>query len=179
MFTFFCHLFATKGPIHAVERLFEILYRFNRNGRRFDRRLDLIEKTLAPRNFKMTFFVTAATVQRHRNRIERLKALGHDIGSHGTFHTRMDLLNCESQLKKLRENYRILADSGHSPRGFRIPYLNYNSDTRKALELSPYKWTSGEVILWDDGLQSTSAVYRLEKLCGYHRSTEQLSVPQI
>jgi peptidoglycan/xylan/chitin deacetylase (PgdA/CDA1 family) len=179
MLTFIRHLIATKGPFHALERLVEIICRFIRGGRRFDRILDRIDGILTPRDFRITFFVTAGVIQRHSHRIDRLKRLGHEVGSHGIFHSRMDILDFDSQLEILRDSYRTLVDSGQVIRGFRSPYLNYNSQTREALEMSPYTWTSGEVILWGDGSSECASAQRLDELYSYRRSDEQLSLPTL
>jgi len=177
--TFLRHLISTKGPIHAVERSLEILVRFTRGGRRLDRITGLIESTLGPRGSRMTFFVTAGTIRRHRHRIERLRRLGHDIGSHGLYHSRFDLLPPEHQAYILGESHRILTNAGFEVHGFRSPYLNYNESTRNALDLGPFIWTSGEVIFWNKGLRQIAGMDRLEALYSYHLWDLMLSLPDL
>jgi hypothetical protein len=179
MLTFLRHIVSTKGSMHAVERSFEIIRRFSLGGRRLDGVADLIESTLDPREMRMTFFVTAGVMQRHRHRIERLHNLGHDIGSHGLHHSRLDLLPLEYQSHILRESHRILTDAGFTVHGFRSPYLNYDQNTREALDQSPFSWTSGKVIFWNQGLRDAAGMERLEELYNYSCWDQRLSLPDM
>src|SRR5512143_3391197 len=179
MSNFLRHLVATKGPAYAVSRIFQVLHRFTFGGRRLDRTIALVDQTLGLRNFPITFFVSSGTIKRHRHRIERLHMLGHDIGSHGVFHARMDLLDFDSQLAILNESHRTLSHAGFDVQGFRSPYLNYSEATRQALNQSPSSWTSGEVILWKNGLGLHSTVERLGPLYHFHTSDERLSLPRL
>lgn len=127
----------------------------------------------------MTFFVTAGIIRRHHHRIERLSRLGHDIGSHGLYHSRFDLLPPEQQSYILEESYRIFTNAGFAVRGFRSPYLNYDESTRKALDLGPFSWTSGEVIFWNKGLKQIAGMDRLDVLYRYHCCGQMLSLPDL
>jgi peptidoglycan/xylan/chitin deacetylase (PgdA/CDA1 family) len=173
------HFLATKGPRHALERTAEVCWRFALGGRRFDRTLDLIERDLGSRGVRMTFCVTAGLISRHRRRIERLAALGHEIASHGLFHSRMDFLDYDRQLEVLRESYRFLSDAGFRVKGFRCPYLNSNADTGLALEESPYRWTSGDLIFWRNGFAPNATVHRLDLLYRIWEADERMSLPEV
>ena len=177
MLKFFRHLFDTKGLFHAIERSMEVFWRFALGGRRLDNVTDLVETVFGPTDLRMTFFVSAGAVHRHRTRIKRLHDLGHDIGSHGVYHSRMDMLPLDLQTKVLNESYRVLEDAGFGIRGFRPPYLNYNTDTRIALENGPFGWTSGEVIFWNDGFENGESIERLGPLYHFHQSDHKLSLP--
>ncbi|MEJ2080117.1 MAG: polysaccharide deacetylase family protein, partial [Acidobacteriota bacterium] len=143
MLNFFRHFLQTKGPGHGLERFLEVVWRFTRGGRRLDHIIDLVEKTLGSHQVRITFFVSAGVIGRHRSRIERLKRLGHEIGSHGVYHSRMDLLDRSRQLHVLEESQILLERAGFDPQGFRSPYLSYDQGTREALESSRFLWTSG------------------------------------
>jgi peptidoglycan/xylan/chitin deacetylase (PgdA/CDA1 family) len=173
------HFLSTKGPRHALERTAEVVWRFALGGRRFDRTLDLLERDLGPRGVRMTFCVTAGLIARHRPRIERLAALGHEIASHGLFHSRMDQLDYDRQLEILSESHRLLSDAGFRICGYRSPYLNSNADTVRALEESPYRWTSGDLIFWRNGFAANATVHRLDALYRIRESEERISVPEM
>ena len=173
------HFLSTKGPRHALERTAEVVWRFALGGRRFDRTLDLLERDLGPRGVRMTFCVTAGLIARHRPRIERLAALGHEIASHGLFHSRMDQLDYDRQREILTESHRLLSDAGFRSSGYRSPSLNSNADTVRALEESPYRWTSGDLIFWRNGFAANATVHRLDALYRIRESEERISVPEM
>ncbi|MBZ5499101.1 MAG: DUF354 domain-containing protein [Acidobacteriia bacterium] len=127
----------------------------------------------------MTFFVSAGVLARHAPRIKRLHKMGHDIGSHGMFHSRMDLLSPEDQLGILEESHRLLTEAGFQASGYRSPYLNYNEDTYEALTRSPYSWSSGEVILWDNGWGQNAGTRRLDSLSNYIPAGQRISRPRL
>lgn len=121
MLPFIHHFFATKGPVYAIERGLEVGRRFALGGRRFDRCIDIIERTLAARGAHITFFVSAGMMGRQRHLIKRLQELGCDMGSHGVFHSRMDFHRREHQLRILNDSHRILTDAGFQIRGLPEP----------------------------------------------------------
>ncbi len=174
---FLRHFVATKGPVHAVERTAEVVRRFTFGARRFDRTMDLLLEDFAAAGARATFFVTAGYIHRHRDRIRRLRDGGHEIASHGLYHSRMDLLDRERQLGILQDSHRRLSEAGFEVTGFRAPYLHFDGRTEEALQESPFGWTSLDLVFWNHGTLEVAEVQRLKGL--YHVSTAdgRLSLP--
>ena len=83
------HLVATKGVLHALKRVGQIANRFSRGEKRFGEMISFLESNHDFQGVKITFCVTACLLQRHQCVVNQLQQLGHDIASHGYFHTDM------------------------------------------------------------------------------------------
>jgi len=160
------HFLKTKGPTHGLERIAEVFWRFAWGQRRFDRSLSAFEEVLERNGIRVTFCVTTSLLKRHRDLIERLSRQGHEIAAHGHIHTRLDLHSFEHQRTMIRRSWDLLHQHGLNPTGFRAPYLNFNDDTLRALHDSPFRWTSGEIVWWQNGRPIKSGVKYLKRL--YH-----------
>lgn len=168
----------TKGPLHSLERAFEVVHRFGRGRAHFQRRLRLIEETFNRSGIRVTFCVTASLLQRHGDLIEELVKLNHEVAAHGQTHTRMDQYSSSVQGEMIRASYQTFQKNGFSVEGFRCPYLNFNEATLDELRKSPYVWTSGEMIWWSNGNGAMKrGVDRLSALYHFSRSTEEVILP--
>lgn len=160
------HLASTKGPLHALERTTEVIWRFARGRHRFRERLAEFEEFFTRRGFRLTFCITASLLKRHGDLFRALAAQGHEIAAHGYDHTRLDQYDFARQRTQIEASYHALREAGFTVSGFRAPYLNFNEDTIQALRLSSFRWTSGEILWWEDGRPSTREAMRLRAL--YH-----------
>jgi peptidoglycan/xylan/chitin deacetylase (PgdA/CDA1 family) len=174
---FLRHFVTTKGPMHAAERTAEVVRRFTFGARRFDRTMDVLLEDFERTGTRMTFFVTAGYIHRHHQRIRRLRDRGHEIASHGLYHSRMDLLDGRRQLEVLEESHRRLSQAGFHVLGFRAPYLNFDAATGEALQTSPFRWTSLEIVFWNHGTLVSPEVQRLQGLYHFSTADTRLSSP--
>ncbi len=170
------HILETKGLFHGAERLGQILWRFSFGRRRFLRMLRWLERGEWPDSARVTFCVASALLKRHADLIQRLGKLGHEIASHGVYHSRMSILDLGSQKRILDQSYRHFQDVGLAVDGFRCPYLSFNDDTLEALQDSRYSWTSQQIILWRNG--SGPLPTRLDRLYNASVSHESPSLPR-
>ncbi len=160
------HFLRTKGFFHALERTGEVLWRFRDGRTKFEQRMDEFERVFQRHGVSVTFCVTTSLLSRHKDLIRRLEQSGHEIAAHGHIHTRMDQYDYDGQLRLIEKSWCELQKAGFQVTGFRCPYLNFDAQTIRILQESPYMWTSGEMIWWQDGQPVREGTKRLEGL--YH-----------
>jgi Polysaccharide deacetylase len=177
------HLVATKGVLHALKRVGQIANRFSRGEKRFGEMISFLESNHDFQSVKITFCVTACLLQRHQRVVNQLQQLGHDIASHGYFHTDMRRKSNAEQSAIIRRTYQAFSDAKLPVIGFRCPYLSYNNHTIEALKASDYAWTSHDLIFWDtDGYDHNydkNGLRRLLKLYHALPAKQTLSLPNL
>ena len=174
--TYLKHIVETKGLRHSVERVAQVVSRFSQGRKRFTQMISCLEKEFSNENIEITFCVSANLLERHRDLIEKLRALGHSIAAHGYHHTKMTNYSKDEQLEILKRAHRVFDDLGVSVNGFRCPYLNFNQDTIEALQLSPYLWTSHQLISRGNGYEQK--IGRLRSMYNIVPVAEALSLPK-
>jgi peptidoglycan/xylan/chitin deacetylase (PgdA/CDA1 family) len=92
---------------------------------------------------KSTFFFTGYIAKRFPGVVKMILPYGHEIGSHGLSHKKVDgfdVLSYEKQVYHFSESKKILEDiSGQEVISFRSPALRVNKYTAKALSTTGYK----------------------------------------
>lgn len=76
---------------------------------------------------KATFFVTGTVAERYPDLVEEIVERGHELGSHGLDHSRLDKMSREEALDNIVESLRILR-SFYPVRSFRAPNLQLPED---------------------------------------------------
>jgi len=170
------HILETKGLLHGAERLVQVVTRFSRGRRRFREMIACLERNFLNKEINITFCVSANLLKRHRDLIGKLQDLGHKVAAHGYYHTRMTNYSRGKQVEILRKSHRLFRDHGVNVSGFRCPYLNANQDTIEALQLSPYLWTSHQLISRGNGFDQK--IGRLRSMYNIVPVEEALSLPK-
>lgn len=100
--------------------------------------LDLYEKY----NIKSTFFFTGHIAKLIPEIVKMVIPYGHEVGSHGMSHERIDgfdIMSLDKQIINLKKSKKILEDiSGDEVVSFRAPALRVSKNTVIALEESEY-----------------------------------------
>jgi Polysaccharide deacetylase len=176
------HLVATKGVFHGLQRLGQIATRFSRGEKRFGEMISFLATNRDCKDIRITFCVTASLLQHHLSLVRQLQDLGHDIASHGYFHTDMKRKSKQEQSNIVQKTYQTFTDANLPVLGFRCPYLSYNNDTMQVLEASPYTWTSQDLIFWESvhhPAYDKNGVSRLLALYHVLSATQSLSLPRL
>ncbi len=174
------HILLTKGPIHSIERSVEIVRRFVGGKNRFRRLISTLEALKELYGVRFTFCITASLLKRHFDLIQQLKKAGHEIAVHGHFHTRMDLHSRREQEEMINRSYLEFTRSNFQVKGFRCPYLSYNHQTIESLKKSPFRWTSGKIILYENGGPlSAAARTGLQYLYHFSENGNPISLPDL
>lgn len=113
--------------------------------------MSYLEKEFNGTKPKVTFCITASLLDKHLNFIKQFKN-GHEFAAHGFFHTNLKMKNRDEQIEIIRRSFENFEKYGMPVRGFRCPYLSYNTHTIDALVSSPYVWTSNNVIRWEKNI---------------------------
>ncbi|NOZ31337.1 MAG: polysaccharide deacetylase family protein [Crenarchaeota archaeon] len=75
---------------------------------------------------KATFFITGVVAKRYPELVKEIVGRGHEVGSHGLDHTRLDKLPREEAARNIRESLKILWGF-YNVRSFRAPNLQLPS----------------------------------------------------
>lgn len=109
---------------------------WNKLESRVQKNTELILNFLLKKKLKATFFFLGWVAENCPKLVRNVAADGHEIGSHGYSHTRINRLS-ESQFKKeLKLSIEILSSiTGRKVEGFRAPTFSLMTDTLWALPL--------------------------------------------
>jgi polysaccharide deacetylase family protein (PEP-CTERM system associated) len=122
---------------------------WDRLPRRVERNTDRILDILAACGAQATFFVLGWIAQRHPALVRRILADGHELASHGSDHSRVDLLSPEAFRADVRHSKRVLEDAGGVPvSGYRAPTFSISRDS---------SWA--HAVLLEEGYRYSSSVY--------------------
>jgi len=124
-----------------AEAVRELRSRFIREPviRSIRRVMDVCEKHGA----KFTFFIVGVSAECNKEFIREIIDRGHEIGCHGFYHSSFDLLSDG----EIREDLERCLDSfdkefRYQLKGFRAPYLKYNSDIARVLSELGFVYSS-------------------------------------
>ncbi len=147
------HVVATKGLFHSFERSAQIVRRFTRGKRKFQRMISFLQKNMNG-DAKITFCVTASLLSQNATLFRSLRLIGHDVAAHGYIHTNMKNKSKKEQIEIIQRCSRAFDRFRMPVKGFRCPYLSYNNDTLDVLKSGGFAWTSNNMILWNNGTLS-------------------------
>lgn len=116
---------------------------------RVERNTERILDILAESGVQATFFVLGWIAQRYPALVRRIVAGGHELGSHGFNHMRVDRLSPEAFRADVRQSKRVLEDEGGVVvRGYRAPTFSISRNSAWA-----------HPILLEEGYRYSSSVY--------------------
>ncbi len=124
--------------------------------------LDLLLDIFSGASIKATFFVTGQIAIDHPSAVEKIAALGHELGSHGMTHRAFDTMDgqtAEHEIKESREIIRSFAPIC----SFRAPYLRFPDAFLELLVESGFT------------IDSSQAKYKMAYYCG----SRQISLRRI
>lgn len=112
--------------------------------------LSLLEEARAT----ATFFVTTRFLERYPEVVREIHQNGHEIGTHGPQHVRLQRQNPETFQKDIRFHKELLLKTvGISPLGYRAPHFSLTEQTRWILP-----------ILLEEGYQYDSSLFAASSL---------------
>jgi polysaccharide deacetylase family protein (PEP-CTERM system associated) len=116
---------------------------------RVERNTERILDILAESGAQATFFVLGWIAQRYPALVRRIVAGGHELGSHGFNHMRVDRLSPGAFRTDVRQSKRVLEDEGGvAVRGYRAPTFSISRNS-----------TWAHAILLEEGYRYSSSVY--------------------
>ncbi|OHB76581.1 MAG: hypothetical protein A2Z34_00885 [Planctomycetes bacterium RBG_16_59_8] len=93
-------------------------------------------RILAEHNVRATFFILGYVAERHPNLVREIARAGHEIGTHGYWHRRLDDQSPEEFEEDLRSSIELLtAISGREIRCYRAPEWSMSRSTSWAYEI--------------------------------------------
>lgn len=85
---------------------------------------------------RATFFVLGCVAKDHPGMVKQIKNEGHEIGSHGSYHTRLTRLTPEQFENELVESVSVLEKlTGDTVWGYRAPQFSVMEETAWAIEI--------------------------------------------
>lgn len=170
------HIIGTKGFLHSLERSIQIVRRYSFGKRRFSDMVSFLENGFSETGTKVTFCVTASLLEGHSAFFNHLRSAGHQVAAHGYFHFDFKRKPVSTQAEAIKKSFEAFRRHGMPVKGFRCPYLSYDSNTIEALSSSDYSWTSNDVVFWDRG-RDWNSVKKLGSLYRTIDANVSLSLP--
>lgn len=98
---------------------------------KFPESIEAIMNILKHKGFHATFFVTRKVIDTHPDIIRTLSGAGHEIGLHGTTHTRLQDISNKTQYEKdiIETVYKVEQLTGKKVKGFRAPHFSLTQNT--------------------------------------------------
>lgn len=124
-------------------RIFFPLHAWEKMDLRCNKNVDVLLSLFKEKGIKATFFIQAWIAEKMPSLIKRIYLEGHEIASHGYYHTILSKLN-KNQLKdEFIKSKRILEDIiGKKVIGYRAPNFSISESAIKILHNSGYKYDS-------------------------------------
>lgn len=105
--------------------------------------IERILETLRKFGISSTFFVPGWTAQRYDDQVRLLLADGHEIGTHGYLHERLNEMKPAEEWKMHEKSSNIIEQiTGRKPMGFRAPYWEWSTSTLTFLRKAGYRYDS-------------------------------------
>ncbi|MFX0202195.1 MAG: polysaccharide deacetylase family protein [Candidatus Hodarchaeota archaeon] len=95
-----------------------------------------------------TFPITAKTLGRHPDIIQKLSAAGAEFAVHGYNHIDCTRLTSEQLSEQIQKAINIFRHNEVPFSGFRFPYLRWNRDGMNLIDSPLFKWDSSHCVLW-------------------------------
>lgn len=144
------HLIRSKGPFALFRRGYAIVSRVGVTAGMMDRALTGFAELAARYGARVTFPVTALTLDRHPAVLRALRGDGAtvELAIHGHRHVDYSLLPAEAFAGELDRAAAVFRSHGIPCVGFRAPYLRWNADLLAALAQAGLAYDSSQPILW-------------------------------
>ena len=149
---------SSRGLKNTVARTRQVATRFGVTADRMERRLLAYRDVVAEYGGHPSLPITAAVMDRNPRVARKLVEGGVELCVHGLFHTDMARLSAQTQEEHIRKAVGLFATHGIDARGFRSPYLKYNSATLEAVEKLGFDYDSNLPFYWEpaESLQGLS-----------------------
>ncbi len=93
-----------------------------------------------------TFFVPSYIVEQHPKMTEAILEGGHELGSHGHLHEKLNTLTPEREAEVLDQSLEILERVvGYRPTGFRAPWFENNPGTADLLKSRGFRYNASQM----------------------------------
>lgn len=103
---------------------------------RVERNMDTLLELLAPHGARATCFFVGDLASRFPRLVQRVLALGHEVGSHGYAHRHVgELTRHEFREDVVRSIATIEDAAGQAVRGYRAPYFSLKADVRWPMQI--------------------------------------------
>ena len=138
-----------KGALNALRRGVSIARRYGVTPGRMERALAQFAAVLQRFECNATFPITAVVLRRNPEVIRKYQAGGIEFAIHGYRHVDYSQLSPAEQAAHLRSAGEVFAQAGVQAKGFRSPYLRWNSATLAALRQQGLAYDSSQALAWD------------------------------
>jgi peptidoglycan/xylan/chitin deacetylase (PgdA/CDA1 family) len=145
-----------KGLFNFLRRTVTIAKRYGGNAELMDCALAQFVSVLHHFGCSATFPITSVALARNPKVITKYQEQGIEFAIHGYRHLDHSQLPLSEQAAELTLAKQVFAKAGIQPRGFRGPYLRWNSDTLAVLQQQGLSYDASPGLAWDvlDGNQS-------------------------
>lgn len=138
----------SRGKLNLAARIGTIVTRFSFSPQKYEKILLKFCQCAQELGCAPTFPITAITLKRHPDLIQKLSRQGIDFAVHGYIHTDHSVLTFDEQVTHFKKAVEVFSDCGIPFTGFRAPFVRINKDTLKALSSLGFVYDSSFVVDW-------------------------------
>jgi hypothetical protein len=134
------HTIKTKGMINTIKRMGMVTSRYSFNG--FVKSINTMLDVLDDNNAKVTFPITAITLERNMDLIKEIDSKTIEWAMHGYAH--LDYAKLENDLieEHMKKGKKIFKKANIDVVGFRSPYLSFNKNLLTILSKNGFIYDS-------------------------------------
>lgn len=174
----------TRDIKALCQRLHAISKRYGLTATPMERSLHQFSELLEQFDCPATVPVTAISLSRYRQVINRYLSTNIEFAVHGYTHTDYSLMKDGAIAWHLRTARKNFTKAGLSPAGFRSPYLSRPGELHSALASAGFSYVSNQPFLWENVDPDTclpSPAGYTRALCSYDpwKSGQRLSLPRL
>jgi peptidoglycan/xylan/chitin deacetylase (PgdA/CDA1 family) len=166
-----------KGFFNMARRARVITGRYGLTAGKMDHILAHTARILDEYDCAGTFPLVTAALVRSRGVAEKYQGKNIEYAIHGYYHIDHKLLSFERQAEYFVKARRVFEAHGLSASGFRCPYLRWNDDTLKAIELAGLLYDTSQVIAWNVAKENESDAYR--RVLGFYGAVSADDYPAL
>ena len=178
------HLIRSKGPFDLFRRGYAIVDRVGLTAGALNRALIDFAALAARYDARVTFPVTALTLERHPTLLRNLLGDGAtvELAIHGYRHIDHSLLSAPALASEIAQATELFRTQHIPFTGFRAPYLRWNNGLLAALAAAELTYDSSQPILWpvvDMAALSAEQRQALDTLLAFDRPAPAETTPAL
>lgn len=138
-----------KGFLPMLARGGAIASRYGMNASKINGALEKLASTMRQYACEATIPVTASALAYNPSVALKYQNNGMELAVHGLHHVDYSMLSFENQLEHIHQAVQVFQQSGISVKGFRCPYLRWNTNTLAVLSSAGFTYDSSQALAWD------------------------------
>lgn len=165
------HTIKTKGVVNTVKRMGMIYSRYSFDG--FLKSISTMLDVLDDYDAKVTFPITAVTLERNLDMIKEFKSKSIEWAMHGYVHIDYAKLDEDVILDHIKKGKKVFKSANIDVLGFRAPYLSFNKKLFSILSNNGFTYDSSQCYFVD---VISSEIKNVKMILDYYKPITDWSI---